>query len=117
MKNFRQSLTRLYLRFSGFSYTNLGRLFMRLFVGIMLMQFGIRHLVHYNELCSTFPTILGIAPEAALIIMICIEIICSLLIMIGFLTRIATIPAVLAMIAAEAYILQDLLPTPQWSGA
>ncbi len=110
MKNFRQSLIRLYLRFVGFSYTNMARLFMRLFVGIMLMQFGIRHLVHYNELSLTFPTMLGLTPEAALIIMICIELICSLLIMVGFMMRLATIPPVLAMIAAEAYILTDLLP-------
>lgn len=110
MKHFRQSLIRLYLRFVGFSYTNMARLFMRLFVGIMLMQFGIRHLVHYNELSQTFPTMLGLTPEAALIIMICIELICSLLIMVGFMMRLATIPPVLAMIAAEAYILTNLLP-------
>ena len=101
MRKFQQSLTRLYLRFSGFSYTNMARLFMRLFVGVMFMQFGIRHLVHYNELSSSFPAILGMSPVTTLTIMICIELICSLLIMVGFLTRIATIPPIISMIASE----------------
>ena len=37
-------LKTIYIRTTGYSYTNLGRLFLRLFVGIMLMQFGIRQL-------------------------------------------------------------------------
>ncbi|MDE6100039.1 MAG: DoxX family protein [Paramuribaculum sp.] len=105
-----QSLIRLYLRFSGFSYTNLARLFMRLFVGIMFIQFGIRQLVHFNELSSEFPSLFGFTPTACLVIMITIELLCSLAIMIGFMTRFATIPAILSMIAAEIYIIKDLLP-------
>lgn len=109
MEQLKQSLIRLYLRFSGFSYTNMARLFMRLFVGIMFMQFGIRHLVHFTEMSSDFPTILGLSSPTCLTLMIVIELVCSLLIMVGFLTRIATIPAAASMIAAEYYILHDLL--------
>lgn len=29
----------IYIRSTGYSYTNMGRLFLRLFVGVMLMQF------------------------------------------------------------------------------
>ena len=43
-------LINVFLRLTGYTYTNLGRLFMRLFVGIMLLQFGIRHLVNYLSL-------------------------------------------------------------------
>ena len=115
MTKLTQSLTRLYLRFSGFSYTNMARLFMRLFVGVMFIQFGISQLVHYNELCSTFPSMLGLSHQACLNIMIVIELVCSTLIMIGFLTRFPTIPAVLAMAAAAFYIANDLLPeTASW---
>ena len=46
------TLVNIFLRLTGFTYTNLARLFMRLFVGMMLLQFGIRHLVNYNELCT-----------------------------------------------------------------
>ena len=103
-------LSRLFLRFTGYTYSNMARLFLRLFVGVMFMQFGIRHLVNFNELCADFPTVLGISSEASLILMIIIELVCSLLIMVGFLTRLATIPPIIAMIAAEYYILHDLLP-------
>ena len=41
--------------------------------------------------------------------MITIELLCSLLIMAGFLTRLATIPPIVAMIIAEHFILHNLL--------
>ncbi len=103
-------MSRIFLRFTGYTYSNMARLFMRLFVGIMFMQFGIRHLVNYSELSPVFPTIFGMEPQTCLIIMIVIEILCSLLIMVGFFTRLATIPPILSMLAAEYYILHDLLP-------
>ncbi|MCM1348127.1 MAG: DoxX family protein [Firmicutes bacterium] len=110
MSSFKDSLIRLYLRFTGFSYTNMARLFMRLFVGVMFMQFGIRQLTMYHELVNEFPSMLGLSPQACLVIMITIELVCSLLIMVGFLTRFATIPAVLSMTAAEVWIANDLMP-------
>lgn len=100
----------LFLRCTGYTYSNLARLFMRLFVGIMFMQFGIRHLVNFSTLRYTFPSVLGIGSETSLIIMICIELICSLCIMIGFLTRLSVLPPVISMIIAEYHILHDLLP-------
>lgn len=110
MSTLKDTAGRLFVRFSGYTYSNLARLFMRLFVGIMFMQFGIRHLVNYNEMVSTFPSVLGMSSEACLIIMIVIELVCSLLIMVGFLTRLSTIPPILSMMAAEYYILHDMLP-------
>lgn len=95
---------------TGFTYTNLARLFMRLFVGIMLMQFGIRHLVKYDMLTGTFPTVAGMGNETSLVLMIVIEVVCSLFIMTGFLTRLAVIPPIIAMIFAEYYILHDMVP-------
>lgn len=103
-------LTRLFLKLTGFTYTNMARLFMRLFVGIMFMQFGIRHLVNYNELITTFPTVLGMSHAAALNIMIIIELLCSMMIILGIFTRLAVIPPMFSMIAAEYYILHDMLP-------
>ncbi|MCM1163027.1 MAG: DoxX family protein [Muribaculaceae bacterium] len=99
-----------FLRLTGYTYTNLGRLFMRLFVGIMMLQFGIRHMVHYEELCLTFPTVFSLSPTTSLILMIVIETVCSLLIMVGFLTRLSTLPLIGAMCAAEYYILHDMVP-------
>ena len=103
-------LVSAFLRLTGFSFTNLARLFMRLFVGVMLLQFGVRHMVNFHELEATFPTVLNMSPSTSLILMIIIETVCSLLIMVGFLTRLSTIPPVIAMIAAEYYILHDMVP-------
>lgn len=99
-----------FLRLTGYTYSNLARLFMRLFVGVMFLQFGIRHLVNFVELSATFPTVLGFSHECSLILMIVIEVVCSLMIMVGFLTRLAVVPPIVSMIAAEYYILHDMLP-------
>ena len=40
MTTLRNIIADFFIKGTGFSYTNLARLFMRLFVGIMLMQFG-----------------------------------------------------------------------------
>lgn len=85
-------LTKLFLKTTGFSYTNMARLFIRLFVGVMFMQFGIRHLVNFESLSDNFPALLGMTSQAALITMIVIELVCSLFIMAGFLTRLSVIP-------------------------
>ncbi|MDE7411713.1 MAG: DoxX family protein [Paramuribaculum sp.] len=107
---FTNFLARTFLRFTGYTYSNMARLFMRLFVGIMFMQFGIRHLVHFSELANDFPCVMGMSSETCLIFMIIIELLCSLLIMIGFMTRLSTIPPIISMIAAEYYILHNLIP-------
>ncbi|MCM1517918.1 MAG: DoxX family protein [Pseudoflavonifractor sp.] len=108
MKRLRIKLERLFIKITGYTYTNLGRLFIRLFVGLMFMQFGIRHLIHFTEISNTFPGALGMSHETSLIVMITIELVCSLFIMTGFLTRLATIPPILSMIVAEHYILADM---------
>lgn len=98
-------IKKIYFWSTGYSYTNLGRLFLRLFVGLMLLQFGIRQIIHYDMDVVDFPSTLGMTPEASLIIMIIIEIGCSFFIMCGFLTRIMTIPPLLAMMLAEYHLL------------
>ncbi|MDE5885956.1 MAG: DoxX family protein [Muribaculaceae bacterium] len=100
-------IKRTYFRFTGYSYTNLGRLFLRIFVGIMLMQFGVRQIAHFYELKTIFPSVLGFGSEWSLIIMTAIEIICSMFIMFGFLTRFMTIPPIVSMLIAEYYLLHD----------
>ena len=103
-------IVNLFLRLTGYTYTNLGRLFMRLFVGIMLLQFGIRHLVNFDLLSDTFPAVFSMSSTTSLVLMIIIEAVCSLLIMVGFLTRLSTIPPIIAMCCAEYYILHDMVP-------
>lgn len=102
-------LKKFYIRTTGYSYTNMGRLFLRLFVGIMLMQFGVRQITNFDTAAGGFPSVLGMGQELSLIIMIAIEIICSLFIMAGCMTRIMTVPPFIAMIIAEYYILHDMV--------
>lgn len=101
---------RLYIWSSGYSYTNLGRLFLRLFVGLMALQFGVRQLSHFDAVAPTFPPVLGMDNEWSLIAMILIEIGCSLFIMLGFLTRLMILPPFIAMIIAECHLLQKMTP-------
>ncbi len=100
-------IKRTYFRFTGYSYTNLGRLFLRFFVGIMLMQFGVRQIAHYYELCDVFPSVFGMSSTASLTSMVLIEVVCSFFIMLGFLTRFMIIPPFVAMIMAEYHLLHD----------
>lgn len=95
----------IYIRSTGYSYTNMGRLFLRLFVGVMLMQFGLRQLYTFEESALHFPPTLGMDSESSLIVMIIIELVCSLFIMAGFCTRLMTVPPFLAMIFAEHHLL------------
>lgn len=99
----------LYIRSCGYSYTNLGRLFLRLFVGIMLVQFAVRQILTFNDISQAFPPVMGMGSQTSLIVMICIETICSIFIMFGFLTRMMTIPPFMAMCVAEFYLLHDTL--------
>lgn len=110
--SFLKFIKTVYFRSTGYSYTNLGRLFLRLFVGIMLMQFGIRQINHFNEICNYFPSVMGMGSDASLIVLIFIEIGCSLFIMFGFLTRLMSVPPVIAMIIAEHYLLHETSSAP-----
>lgn len=101
----------IYIKTTGYSYTHLGRLFLRLFVGIMLLQFGIRQIGDFDILAPTFPNILGMGSELCLHILIWIEIICSIFIMAGFITRLMIIPPFIAMIVAEHYLLNEVATT------
>lgn len=101
-------IKRLYIRFTGYSYTNLGRLFLRLFVSVMFLQFGVRQICCFDSMSQIFPSVMGMSPASSLILMICIEIGCSIFIMVGFLTRLMTIPPLISMFAAEIYLLTQI---------
>ena len=100
-------LKRTYFKATGYSYANMGRLFLRLFIGIMLMQFGVRQIDNFELWKDIFPRVLGMTSHATLIVMICIEIVCSTFIMFGFLTRLMILPPFVSMILAEYYLLHD----------
>lgn len=97
----------IYIRSTGYSYTNMGRLFLRLFVGVMLLQFGIRQWMNFDAEAPLFPPTLGMDPATSMTVMILIETVCSLFIMAGFCTRLMVLPPALAMIFAENHIISS----------
>lgn len=99
---------KIYVTTTGYSYTHLGRLFLRLFVGIMLLQFGVRQLGDSDIIAASFPSVFGLAGETCLTAMLCIEIGCSIFIMAGFLTRIMLLPPFIAMSTAAYYLIHDV---------
>ena len=107
-------IKKLYIWGTGYSYTHLGRLFLRMFVGVMLMQFGLRQWMNFSAVAPNFPSVMGMGPEATLVVMICIEIVCSFFIMIGFCTRLMAGIPFIAMIFAEHYILSSMVAEPSY---
>lgn len=81
------------------------------------MQFGCRQAVNFDLCVDTFPSIWGMSPDLTLILAIIIEIACSLFIMIGFCTRVMTIPPIILMIVAQWYIITNIavLPSQMWT--
>lgn len=94
-------IKKIYIRTCGYSYTNLGRLFLRLFVGIMLLQFAVKQIAEFNIIADCFTSVAGMSPQVSLISLILVESVCSVFIMFGFLTRIMSVPPFVAMAVAE----------------
>lgn len=112
-------IKRMFLYSAGLTFTNMARLFMRLFTGVMFMQFGIRQISMFNELAPSFHAVLGMSSETTLLVMILIEIICSTLIILGLFTRFALILPIISMVIAECelvriFMMQDGLSFYQW---
>lgn len=97
----KEIIKRLYIRSCGYSYTNLGRLFLRLFVGIMMIQFCVRQLAHFDQASTAFDHLWNIEPLWGLGVFIGIGMTCSIFLMFGFLTRLMTLPLFIIMLFAE----------------
>lgn len=106
---FLDKIAHFYVTFTGHSYTNLGRLFLRLFIGIMMLSFCIKQIAHFYEQYTVFPDIIGMGSETSLIVMTAIEGICSLFIMAGFCTRLMILPPFISMLIAEIYLVKEKL--------
>lgn len=102
-------LKKLLLYSAAHTYSNLSRLFIRLFVGIMFMQFGIRQWIHFDAISGNMIGVMGMSGEATLVLMIMIEIGCSALIMLGLFSRLAVLPPLAAMLVAENFILTKVV--------
>ena len=102
MTNF---LKNLFLYSVGHTYSNLSRLFLRLFTGIMFLQLCIRQMLNFDEIVHSFNGFLGLSPEGAMTVLVVIELLCAVCIMLGFLTRLAVLFPLSLMLVAENVIM------------
>lgn len=95
----------LFLYSAGHTYSNLSRLFLRLFTGIMFLQLCIRQMLNFDAIVPTFDGFLGMSPETSTTLLVIIELLCAVCIMLGFLTRLAVLfPLVLMLIAENIFM-------------
>ncbi|MGN0214645.1 MAG: DoxX family protein [Muribaculaceae bacterium] len=92
----------IFVYMSTHSYSNLSRLFLRLFVGVMLLQLGVNQMSQFDEL-SNFSGFMGMSGSTAVAAVIVVELVCSMLIVLGLFTRLAILPLLVIMgVAAGA---------------
>ena len=79
-------------------FLSLGLLILRVFVGITMLTHGLAKLTSFSELSATFPDPIGLGRTLSLILIIGAEVACSLFVIVGGFTRVATIPFVFSML-------------------
>lgn len=87
---------KIYFNSTGYSFTNMGRLFLRMFVGLMLAQYGIRQLMNTDAITIIPYVEFGLSTW----LIIVVELVCSFFIMIGLFMRAMTVPPLLLMIVS-----------------
>jgi putative oxidoreductase len=77
-------------------YFDIAMLLLRFMVGTLMARHGFNKLTHFNETASHMNSLIGGKIEASLIIFA--EFFCTIFIMLGWYTRLATIPLIGAMV-------------------
>ena len=104
----------LFLYSVGHTYSNLSRLFLRLFTGIMFLQLCIRQMLNFDAIVPTFQGFLGMSPEASMTVLVTIELLCAVCIMLGLLTRLAVLfPLVLMLVVEKVFFSPTTTVTDQ----
>lgn len=101
MRRHRKLLRRIFVAEAYRTYGNLSRFFIRVFAGVMFMQFGIRQIANYDFFVKYFPDLLGMGSATTLDTMIAIEVVCSAFLIFGFLTRLSVVLPTLSMAVAD----------------
>lgn len=97
----------LFLYSAGHTYSNLSRLFLRLFTGIMFLQLCIRQMLSFEQIVPTFQGFLGMSPEMSMTVLVALELLCAVCIMLGLLTRLAVLFPMALMLVAENIIMSS----------
>lgn len=95
----------LFLYSVGHTYSNMSRLFLRLFTGIMFLQLSVRQMLNFDAIVPSFDGFLGLSPETSMTVLVVIELLCAVFIMLGFLTRLSVLFPLGLMLVAENIIM------------
>lgn len=80
--------------------TSAGLLLLRVGFGCLMLVHGIAKIQGFSEMSAAFPDPIGIGSKLSLIMAIGAEVGCSLLLILGFASRLAAIPLAFTMIVA-----------------
>ena len=89
--------------------TELAALILRLTLGLLMLSHGIPKLMKFLDGNMEFGDPIGIGVTASLALTIFAEVICSILLIVGFWTRLALIPLIITMVVA-AFIVHSADP-------
>lgn len=79
---------------------NAALLVLRLGTGLLMMNHGYDKLVHFGSMHNKFMNFMGIGTSLSLALVIFAEFFCSIFIVLGLFTRLATIPLIIVMCVA-----------------
>ena len=87
------------------SSISVGLLVLRIGIGVLMLLHGVPKMAGlFSDGPVQFPSVLGLSSELSLSLAVFAEVICSVLLLVGFGTRIATIPLIITMLVAVLYI-------------
>ncbi len=79
---------------------HVGLLILRVFVGAMMLTHGMAKLLTFSELSLVFPDPLGVGSTMSLLLLLGSEVVCSILLMCGILTRLVVLPSIFGLLVA-----------------
>ena len=83
---------------------------LRIFFGVLFFLHGLDKMSNFNDLSLDYPSVMGLGSYTTLMLSIFCEFCCSLFLIVGLLTRIITIPMIIAMGVAFFDIHDAMMP-------
>lgn len=83
---------------------------LRIFFGVLFFLHGLDKMTNFNDLSLDYPSVMGLGSYTTLMLSIFTEFCCSLFLIAGLITRIITIPMIIAMGVAFFDIHDAILP-------
>ena len=75
-------------------------LLLRIGVAVMMIPHGLQKLNGFEKMQNQFVSFMGLGPKVSLVMAMSAELGCSILLLIGLFTRLATIPLIITMLTA-----------------